>query len=169
VTLSTTPQTETVAGVFHYDVTSLQSGITYYFKACVTFGSGSEVDGSMLTFDTAAAPAPTAPSSGSEGDIKLGQGDTYQKMLGPTLSGILDTMGGWFGTDGHGMGGAIIFIILCAIMIALSRIGYPLAGIALGFPIQLGAAWVGLWDWAFVGVTVFIFALIWAYQTWFDR
>ena len=65
-------------------------------------------------------------------------------MLGPTLSGALDTMGGWFGTDGRGMGGAIIFIILCAIMIALSRIGYPIAGIALGFPIQLG----GCLDWS---------------------
>ena len=169
MTLSTTPQTETVAGVFHYDVTSLQSGITYYFEACATYNSGSEVDGSMLTFDTAAAPAPTAPSPDSQGSITLGEGDTYQKMLGPTLSGALDTMGSWFGTDGRGMGGAIVFIILCGIMIALSRIGYPLAGIGLGFPLQLGAAYVGLWDWAFVGVTVFIFALIWAYQTWFDR
>jgi hypothetical protein len=170
MTSSTSPQNETTApAAFSETLITLSPGLTYYFEAVCLYGPSLKAYGSVLTFDTVGNPAPTAPSSGSKGSITLGEGNTYQKMLGPTLSGILDTMGGWFGTDGHGMGGALVFIILCAIMISLSRIGYPVAGIALGFPIQLAAAWVGLWDWAFVGVTVFIFALVWAYQMWFDR
>jgi len=130
-------------------------------------GPGSPVYGIDKTFDTLALDKPIAPSA--PGSITLGKGNTYQKMLGPTLSGALDACGRAFGTDGKGFGGGLTFIVCCLILIFCSARGYPVAGLAIGYPLQLASAWVGLWDWAFVGVVTFILALIWVKATWLDK
>jgi hypothetical protein len=170
----TTPQIETVAsGSWSYNLDStngiiLNGGVTYHYQAILSYdGPGSPVYGIDKTFDTLALDKPIAPAA--PGSITLGQGQTYQKMLGPTLSGALDTCGKAVGTDGRGFGGGLTFIVCVIILIFCSARGYPVAGLALGYPLQLVSAWVGLWDWAFVGVVTFILALIWVKATWLDK
>jgi len=170
----TNPQTETTAtGAWSYALDStngiiLNGGVTYHYQAILSYdGPGSPVYGIDKTFDTLALDKPIAPSA--PGSITLGKGNTYQKMLGPTLSGALDACGRAFGTDGKGFGGGLTFIVCCLILIFCSARGYPVAGLAIGYPLQLASAWVGLWDWAFVGVVTFILALIWVKATWLDK
>jgi hypothetical protein len=170
MTLSTSPEAKTSAPApFNYTVISLWPGETYYFRSVCLYGTNLKAYGSMLTFDTVAMEKPTAPANPTNNQIKLGQGQTYQTRLGPTLSGWLDTAGTWVGTDGRGFGGGLTFVALAVIMLILSARGYPVAGLALGYPLQLAAAWCGVWDWAFVGVTTFIFALIWVKSEWIDK
>jgi hypothetical protein len=85
------------------------------------------------------------------------------------VAGWLDSLGSLFGTDGKGFGGGLTFILIVIIMIFLSARGYPVGGLCLSYPLMLGSAWVGLWDWAFVGVITFLLATVWIYKTWFEK
>jgi hypothetical protein len=170
MTLSTSPEAKTSAPTpFNYTVINLSPGETYYFRSVCLYGTNLKAYGSTLTFDTVAMEKPSAPANPTNSQIKLGQGQTYLTRLGPTVSGWLDTAGTWVGTDGRGFGGGLTFLVLAIIMLILSARGYPVAGLALGYPLQLAAAWCGVWDWAFVGVTTFIFALIWVKSEWIDK
>ena len=168
--LQTTPETKTTAPIsFYKTIINLSPGRTYYFKATARLDSGNEIDGNTLTFDTMGAQKPTSPTNPTTSSVNLGKGQTYVTRLGPKLSGWFDSAGVVFGTDGKGFGGGLTFLILVIILLACSAKGYPIAGLAIGYPLQLGSAWCGLWDWIWVGVVTFILALVWVYKTWLEK
>lgn len=166
---TTTPETLNDVGTFDAQLLDLRAGRTYYYQARVMYGSSVESYGDIETFDTVAAIRPTAPAGGDDSRIKIGRGQTYVTRLGPTVAGWLDSAGSLFGTGGVGFGGGLTLLICLVIILGCSRKGYPIAGLSFSLPVQIGSAYVGLWQWAFVGVIIFILALAGVKKMWLDK
>jgi hypothetical protein len=165
----TVADVKTVPGSFSKLILNLTPNETYYYRARADYSTDSHVNGTTLTFITMATHTPTTPTGPTTNTPTPYPGQTYVIRLGPTLAGWLDSIGALFGTDGKGFGGGLTFVVIMIIWLWLSSKGYPVAGGALTLPIQLGSAWIGLWDWAFVGVIVFLLAVVWVYKTWFEK
>lgn len=167
--IATTADTKTVVGSFNKQILNLTSNTTYFYRARANYSTSSYVNGAILTFGTSATHSPTTPTAPTTNTPTPYPGQTYVIRLGPTVAGWLDNIGALFGTDGKGFGGGLTFVLIMIIWLWLSSKGYPVAGGALTLPIQLGSAYIGLWEWAFVGVIVFLLATVWIYKTWFEK